>query len=124
VFCRSFLLCKELAVDAVGIFVDFTRSLTPIFWECRRSFEDLSFVGGNRGMNLREDFELLESLFVELDPLADGFVGILVEVQRQGDRYVLLETAPATGNRLLAFSSKHKELVYDTLNRELCRLRR
>ena len=26
-------------------------------------------------MQIREDFELLESLFVELDPLEDGFVG-------------------------------------------------
>ncbi len=74
-------------------------------------------------MDLREDFELLETLFVELDPLQDGFVGVLIEVHRSEDQYVLLETAPATGNRLLAFSSKHKELVYETLNRALGRLR-
>ena len=74
-------------------------------------------------MNQTEDIELLELLFVELDPLKDGFVGVLIEVHRRGDRYVLLETAPATGNRLLAFSSKHKELVYDTLNQELDSLR-
>ena len=51
-----------------------------------------------------QDFELLESLFVELDPLEDGFVGVLLEVYRLGDWYVLLETAPATGNRLLSQS--------------------
>ena len=45
-------------------------------------------------MNLREDFELLESLFVELDPLTDGFAGVLLELYRCKDRYVLLETAP------------------------------
>jgi hypothetical protein len=61
------------------------------------------------GMELREDFELLESLFVELDPLEDGFSGVLLEVHRRGDRYVLLEVAPATGNRLLRFSSKDKD---------------
>ena len=33
-------------------------------------------------MNLSEDFELLESLFVELDPLEDGFGGVLLEIHR------------------------------------------
>ncbi len=75
-------------------------------------------------MNPTEGTEFLELLFVEMDPLEDGFAGVLVEVHRRGDRYVLLETALATGNRLLTFSSKHKELVYDALNRELGRLRR
>ncbi len=70
-------------------------------------------------MKLQEDFELLESHFVELDPLTDGFVGVLLEVHRHGDRYVLLETAPATGNRLLRFSSKDRELVYAAFVQEL-----
>ena len=47
---------------------------------------------------------LLEALFVELDPLEDGFSGALVEVHRHGNRYVLLGIAPSTGNRLLRFS--------------------
>jgi hypothetical protein len=46
-------------------------------------------------MNVSEDFELLESLFVELDPLENGFGGVLLEVHRHGDRYVLLEVAPS-----------------------------
>lgn len=46
-------------------------------------------------MNISEDFELLESLFLELDPLEDGFGGVLLEVHRHGDRYVLLEVAPS-----------------------------
>jgi hypothetical protein len=66
-----------------------------------------------------QDFELLESLFVELDPLEDGFVGVLLEVYRLGDRYVLLQTAPATGNRLLRFSSKDRELIYAAFAKEL-----
>jgi hypothetical protein len=70
-------------------------------------------------MNLREDFELLESLFVELDPLTDGFAGVLLELYRCKDRYVLLETAPTTGNRLLRFSSTDKGLAYAFLDREL-----
>ena len=40
-------------------------------------------------MKLEDDIELLESFFVELDPLTDGLVGVLVEVHRRGDRYVL-----------------------------------
>ncbi len=56
---------------------------------------------------------------MELDPLTDGFVGVLVEVHCRGDRYVLFETAPATGNRLLRFSSEDKGLVYAALAYEL-----
>jgi hypothetical protein len=70
-------------------------------------------------MQIREDFELLESLFVELDPLEDGFVGVLLEVYRHEDQYVLLEVVPATGNRLLKFSSKDRELVSAVLAGEL-----
>lgn len=36
----------------------------------------------------------------------------LSAVHRRGNRYVLLETAPATGIRPLRFSSKDRELVY------------
>jgi hypothetical protein len=68
-------------------------------------------------MELEEEFELLESLFAELDPLVA--TGVLLEVYRQGDRYVLLEMSPTTGNRLLRFSSKDRELIYAALNKEL-----
>ncbi len=64
-------------------------------------------------------FELLESLFVKLDPLEDGFVEVLLEVYRLDDWYILLETAPATGNLLLRFSSKDRELVYAAFAKEL-----
>jgi hypothetical protein len=75
-------------------------------------------------MQIREDFELLECLFVELDPLEDGFAGVLLEIHRCGDRYVLLEVAPSTGNRLLRFSSKDRGLVYTVLTGELGELLR
>ena len=75
-------------------------------------------------MQIREDFELLECLFVELDPLEDGFAGVLLEIHRYGDRYVLLEVAPSTGNRLLRFSSKDRGLVYTVLAGELGKLLR
>lgn len=70
-------------------------------------------------MRTREDIELLELLFVEMDPLENGSAGMLLEVHRQGNRYVLLETAPVTGNRLLRFSSEDKNLVYAVFAREL-----
>jgi hypothetical protein len=59
-----------------------------------------------------------------MDPLLDGFSGVLVEIYRERDpsggfRYVLLETACATGNQLLRFSSKDRELIYGALAHEL-----
>jgi hypothetical protein len=71
------------------------------------------------GTQIGEDFEFLESLFVGLDPLEDGFGGVLLEIHRRGDEYVLLEMAPTTGERLLRFSSKDRELVYAALAQEL-----
>jgi hypothetical protein len=70
---------------------------------------------------------LPEQLFVSvvgMDPALDGFSGVLVEIYRQkessgGERYVLLETASATGNQLLRFSSKNRNLVYAALSEEL-----
>ena len=70
---------------------------------------------------------LPEQLFasaVGMDPLLDGFSGVLVEIYRErepsgGFRYVLLETASATGNQLFRFSSKDRELVYAALAREI-----
>jgi hypothetical protein len=59
-----------------------------------------------------EYIELLEVLFVEMDPLEEGFSGALVEVHRHDDRYVLLGIAPSTGNQLVRFSSKDKKQVY------------
>jgi hypothetical protein len=61
---------------------------------------------------------------VGMDPLLDGFSGVLVEVYRERDpsgefRYVLVETACATGNQLLKFSSQDRDLVYAALAREL-----
>jgi hypothetical protein len=44
--------------------------------------------------------ELLESAFVEMDPVVDGFAGVLVELMWVGQRYVLREAAVGSGNRL------------------------
>ncbi len=75
-------------------------------------------------MKLDSQTEQLFASVVGMDPLLDGFSGVLVEVYRErepsgGFRYVLLETACVSGNRLLRFSSKDEGLVYAALAREL-----
>ena len=70
---------------------------------------------------------LPEQLFVsavDMDPALDGFSGVLVEVYRERDpsggvRYVLLETASATGNYLLKFTSADPSLVARIFLREI-----
>jgi hypothetical protein len=75
-------------------------------------------------MELGGQQEQLFASVVGMDPLLDGFSGVLVEIYREKDhsggyRYVLLETACASGNQLLKFSSKDKGLIYATLAREV-----
>jgi hypothetical protein len=63
--------------------------------------------------------EILESVFVEMDPVLDGFSGVFVELLGVGESYVLLETAVGTGNRLLRFSSESPDLAYAIFEAEL-----
>ena len=63
--------------------------------------------------------EVLESVFVEMDPMLHGFRGVLVELLGVGESYVLLETAVGTGNRLLRFSSESPDLAYAIFEAEL-----
>ena len=73
-------------------------------------------------MQIGENFEALEILFVELDPLEDRFAGVLLEVHRNGGRYVLLPVARGTGSRLLSFSSEDRGRDSAVLDGELGRL--
>ena len=75
-------------------------------------------------MKLDSQPEQLFASVVVMDPLLAGFSGVLVEIYRERDpsggfRYVLLETACASGNQLFRFSSKDKGLVSAALAREL-----
>ena len=63
--------------------------------------------------------EVLESVFVEMDPALHGFRGVLVELLGVGESYVLLETAAGTGNRLLRFTSESPDLAYALFEAEL-----
>jgi hypothetical protein len=77
-----------------------------------------------RKMKLESLPEQLFISVIDMDPLLDGFSGVLIEIYRErepsgGFRYVLLETASGTGDQLLRFSSKDRELVYAACAREL-----
>jgi hypothetical protein len=68
--------------------------------------------------------EQLFAAAVGMDPILDGFSDVLVEIYRERDpsgrmRYVLLETASATGNRLLRFTSADPSLVARLLVEEI-----
>jgi hypothetical protein len=66
-----------------------------------------------------KEYEVLESVFVEMDPVLHGFCGVLVELLGVGEGYVLLETAAGSGNRLLRFSSRSLDLAYALFESEL-----
>lgn len=60
-------------------------------------------------MRLVGRHEVLESVFVEMEPVQHGFRGVLVELLGEGN--VLLETAAGTGNRLLEFRTRRLRLA-------------
>lgn len=66
-----------------------------------------------------EGHEVLESVVVEMDPILDGFAGVLVELVVDGERYALVETALGSGNRLLRFGSADRGLVCALFETEL-----
>ena len=70
-------------------------------------------------MKVAENYEVLESVVVGMDPALDGFAGVLVELVFDGGRYVLFETALGSGNRLLRFRSRGSEPTYSLLEAEL-----
>lgn len=57
-------------------------------------------------MHIAGEDESIEAVFVEMDPVQDGFCGVLIELVAVGEGYAVMETAAGTGNRLLRFCSK------------------
>lgn len=57
--------------------------------------------------------ELMEGSFVELDPIVDGFCGVMVELRRERgvgeEAYVALAVSALTGERLVRFTSAREE---------------
>ena len=74
-------------------------------------------------MDSTDNYEILESVAVEMDPFVDGFAGVLVEFIFDGERYVLAETALSSGNCLLRFCSNNWRLPYALFNARLPRPR-
>lgn len=62
---------------------------------------------------------VLESIFVEMDPVLDGFQGVLAELRFTGEAYQLNLTAAGSGNQLLDVTSEDPDLVYRLLGEEL-----
>lgn len=57
--------------------------------------------------------ELIEAAFVEMDPICDGFCGVLVELSREpdtsGEAYVALAVSALAGERVVRFGSAREE---------------
>ncbi|MGI8908992.1 MAG: hypothetical protein ACR2JR_00310 [Rubrobacteraceae bacterium] len=70
-------------------------------------------------MKVAEKYEVLESAVVGMEPVVDGFAGVLFELVFDGDRYVLTETAVGSGNRLLRFSTGSEEAARALFKGEL-----
>lgn len=54
-----------------------------------------------------------------MEPISDGFQGVLAELCFTGDVYRMSLTAAGTGNQLLTFSSQSVALVYHLLHKEI-----
>lgn len=61
---------------------------------------------------------VLESVYIDFDPILDGFDGVVIALSRQGSNYTLTEIAVATGNPLLRFSSTDANLAYGLFCKE------
>ena len=55
---------------------------------------------------------------MDLDPLYDGFSAVILELLREGDSYVVLQSAEITGNRLLRFVTASEERALAVFERE------
>jgi hypothetical protein len=70
-------------------------------------------------MPMAEEHEVMEAVFVEMDPVRDGFAGVLIELVALGESYALVETAAGSGNRLLEFRTRSTELARSLFEAEL-----
>jgi hypothetical protein len=70
-------------------------------------------------MRIAADHEIIEAVFVEMDPLRHGFAGVLIELVALGESYALLETAAGSGNRLLEFRTQSPQLARSLFEAEL-----
>jgi hypothetical protein len=64
-----------------------------------RNGGETAFIMNNVG-----EEESIEAVFVEMDPVQDGFHGVLIELVAVREGYAVVETAAGSGNLLLRFS--------------------
>jgi hypothetical protein len=79
----------------------------------------MRFGGGRVLMRIAEEHEIIEAVFVEMDPMRDGFAGVLIELVALGESYALVETAAGSDNRLLEFRNQSRELARSLFEAEL-----
>ncbi len=70
-------------------------------------------------MRVHKGYEVLESVVVAMDPVVDGFAGVLVELVFDGERHVLAETALGSGDLLLRSRWRDPRAAYALLEAEL-----
>lgn len=70
-------------------------------------------------MKISEGYEVIESVAIEMDPIWDGFTGVLVGLVFDEERYLLTETALDSGNRLLRFFSDDRTQAYAPFEAQL-----
>ena len=62
-------------------------------------------------MDEAADHMLVDVESIELDPIIDGFSGVVVELLVEGDHYVVRQTAELTGNPILCFRTSNEDLA-------------
>lgn len=72
-----------------------------------------------RVMQPHPESRVLESVFIEMDPILDGFAGVLAELRYTGEEYQVNLTAAGSGNQLLRFISGDPAQAYRLLGEEL-----
>ncbi len=61
--------------------------------------------------------ELIDIERIDLDPVMYGFSGVILELLREGDSYVVLQSVEATGNRLFQFVTESEERALEVFER-------
>jgi hypothetical protein len=100
----------------------FSRSLFPLLYadvnlhhlHIMRYQGETAFI-----MHIAGEDESVEAVFIDMDPVQDGFCGVLIELIAVGEGYAVVETAAGTGNRLLRFRSRSQALARSIFESEL-----
>ena len=100
----------------------YSRSLLPLLYAgVNLPHLHIMRYGGEKAfiMNIIGEVESIEAVFVEMDPVQDGFCGVLIELVAVGEGYAVVETAAGSGNRLLRFRSRSQALARSLFESEL-----